>query len=133
MSKTSTIVSVKSNNTISERSTRMVVTIRDGHRERLNYLHGIGMSWREIARLDDYKPIPAGSLNRFAKHDYLAPKWCIRLGIPVEGKVQVIFGVVPDGAQVIGAQECDCGQWFISNHPRRSKCFICSPYKGKRK
>jgi hypothetical protein len=39
-------------------------------------------------------------------------------------------GSVPPGAQVISAQVCACGQWFISNHPRRQKCFICSPYKG---
>lgn len=26
---------------------------------------------------------------------------------------------------------CECGQAFVSNHPRRKKCFICSPYRGK--
>jgi hypothetical protein len=42
-------------------------------------------------------------------------------------------GSVPPGSQVISAQVCECGQWFISNHPRRQKCFICSPFKRKGK
>jgi hypothetical protein len=37
---------------------------------------------------------------------------------------------IPDGTQVIRATQCECGQWFISNHPRRRKCFICSPYRA---
>lgn len=40
-------------------------------------------------------------------------------------------GTVPPGAQVISATMCACGQYFISNHPRRHKCFICSPFKRK--
>lgn len=50
---------------------------------------------------------------------------------PIASVVVIGDGEVPEGAQVISALLCDCGQWFISNHPRRKRCFICSPYKHR--
>lgn len=41
-------------------------------------------------------------------------------------------GDCPPGTQAPPATLGKCGHWFISNHPRRSKCFICSPYRKKR-
>ena len=35
-------------------------------REELNKLHDEGMSWRKIAKLPEYKSIPAGSLCSYA-------------------------------------------------------------------
>lgn len=105
----------------------------DSPQERLFFLKGLGLSWRQIANLDDYKPIPPGSLCTFAKTGELADKWRVRLGLPPKSsRVQVIFGYVPDGSQVLAAQHCACGQWYISNHPARKRCFICRPYGGKR-
>ena len=68
-------------------------------------------------------------------HDrsYLPPlKICARLGIKTLATVVVIAGEVPAGSQALTAQQCPCGQWFISNHPQRKKCFVHSPYKGKK-
>lgn len=39
---------------------------------------------------------------------------------------------IPAGTQVITATRCECGRWYISNHPARKRCFICRPYGGKR-
>lgn len=55
----------------------------------------------------------------------------LRLGLPPETTIVVISGEVPPGSQSIAARRCQCGHWFIANHPRRKKCFICSPYRGK--
>lgn len=110
------------------------VKTSDTAQERLNYLHDTyGLTWREIANLDDYRPIPFGSLCTFATTGYMADKWRVRLGLPIEGRVQVIFGMVPDGSQVIAADQCECGQWYVSNHPARHKCFICSPFRRRSK
>jgi hypothetical protein len=56
------------------------------------------------------------------------------LNLPIAATVVVIgSGKIPDGAQVIRADLCECGQWFVSNHPSRKRCFVCSPYKRKSK
>ena len=37
---------------------------------------------------------------------------------------------LPPGVQVYSASLCKlCGSPYISNHPSRTKCFICSPFK----
>lgn len=56
-------------------------------------------------------------------------------GLPVVTAVLVMGGSeIPPGAQVIAtAERCDCGQWFIPNHPARRRCFICSPYRRRKK
>ena len=56
------------------------------------------------------------------------------LGLPEEARVNVvvIYGEVPPGAQVISAQLCiACRRAFIPNHPRRKRCFICSPFRRR--
>jgi hypothetical protein len=56
------------------------------------------------------------------------------LGLPFTSAVIVIGdGEVPDGSQAIQAIRCNCGQWFISNHPLRTHCFICRPAKQARR
>ncbi len=56
------------------------------------------------------------------------------LGLVAYAYVYVVTGgEVPPGAQVVSAMQCECGQWFIPNTPSRRRCFICSPYKKKRK
>ena len=67
---------------------------------------------------DDYEPIRADI--RFA------------LGLPAMTTIIVMNGNdIPSGSQVLHASFCECGQSYISNHPRRKRCFKCSPYRGK--
>ena len=55
------------------------------------------------------------------------------LGLPAYQFVVVVTGgVIPPGAQVVSAEVCECGQWYIPNHPARKHCFICSPYKRRK-
>ena len=54
------------------------------------------------------------------------------LGLPDFASVVIVgVGDVPPGTQVIKADKCACGMWYVSNSPRRKRCFICSPCKRK--
>lgn len=56
------------------------------------------------------------------------------LGLPAYQFVVVVTGgVIPPGAQVVSAEVCECGQWYIPNHPARKHCYICRPYKRSRR
>ena len=104
----------------------------DSTQERLTALRGTGMTWRQIASLDDYKGIPAGSLATYVKTGYIARVYRARFGLPPIATVTVMLdGPIPDGAQVLTATRCECGRWYVKNHPARRRCFICSPYGGK--
>ena len=112
----------------------MGVTNRNRIREHLNYLHDISrLSWRKIAQENKYRGIPARTLHRMATTNYVPDKWRQKLGLPGVSKVEMINGRIPVGSQSLGARQCVCGMWFISNHPRRKHCFMCSPYRGKQR
>jgi hypothetical protein len=118
----------------SQTDTTTLVRTPDTVKDRLNYFHDtIGLTWREIANLGDYKGIPAGTLCSVAhgaepKHAHRA-----QLGLPPISDVIYLYGYMPTGEAIsIGAILCGCGQLFISNHPARKRCFICSPWRGKR-
>jgi ribosomal protein S27AE len=109
--------------------------------ERLGSLHASGLSWRKIAELPEYKgvppekPISPGTLCSIA-HGWEPRGFVLRqrLGLPNAASVVPIAGVVPENSQALMAQQCPrCGRYFISNHPRRIKCFLCSPYRKARK
>lgn len=104
------------------------------YQDRMIYFHDdIGLSWREIANLDEYRGIPAGSLCSYAKGAEPKRKHRAQLGLPPSGDVIYLYGYMPTGeALSIGAILCECGQLFISNHPCRKRCFICSPWRGKK-
>lgn len=88
-------------------------------------------SWRKVGKVYGI----TAAMARLIAHGY-NPGRRVRgqLGLPqLSTVITVADGEVPDGSQVIGASRCACGQWFVSNHPRRSKCFICSPYRRKPK
>jgi len=89
------------------------------------------LSWRTIATLSEFHRIPPGTLSAIYKTKKVPKKWYRRFNMPPETTIVVITGEVPAGSQAIAAQRCECGQHFISNHPRRRKCFICSAYRGK--
>jgi hypothetical protein len=90
--------------------------------------HTATQSWRKTAQ--KYGLFP--NMARMIAMGYEpGPRIRARLGLPQVANVVVIEGRVPAGSQAIAAEQCPCGQWFISNHPRRRKCFICSPYKRR--
>lgn len=117
-------------------TSRIGVTSCDTALERLKLLHETyGISWRKIANLPEFQGIKPGSLSSFYKGTWL-PKNAEarrRLGLSLPtSNVVVVFGSVPDGSQALTANKCVCGQWYISNHPLRRNCFVCSPYRGKK-
>lgn len=73
--------------------------------------------------------------NIINRPDYQPPVKVLQaLGVEITATVVVVTGgEVPQGAQVINASRCECGQWYISNHPARKRCFICSPYHKRGK
>lgn len=87
-------------------------------------------SWR---RVGDWLGISAPMARLIAdKGHYPGPDICRKVGLPVAAQVVVIGGGdIPPGAQVVSALRCACGQWFVPNHPRRRRCFICSPFRGR--
>ncbi len=91
-------------------------------------------SWRTIADLDEYRGISHFTLSAIAAgREPRKLSIRLRLGWPLESyRVVAVGTAIPDGTQAHSAQQCKCGQWFISNHPRRVRCFICSPYRGKK-
>ena len=100
--------------------------------ERLCELHGT-QSWAKIALMEEWTPIPQGTLSSMSS-GYMPDKWRPRLDLPPKSKVIVVLGEVPSGSQCIGADICIlCGRYFISNHPRRKRCFVCSPYGGRKR
>ena len=119
----------------SDTTTTIPVRTSDSPQERLKWLHGtLGLTWREIANLDDYKGIPAGTLCSYANGAEPKRKHRQRLGLPPVANVIYLYGEMPTGEAIsIGAVLCECGRLFISNHPARRRCFICKAYRGKQR
>ena len=110
-------------------------TLREIQRRLIQMHNHSEMSWREIAEMPEYQGINHATISAIARGR--DPKNLhIRqiLGLPLPtAYITVVIGHVPEGSMSLGAWRCDCGQWFIPNHPARRRCFICRPYKGKRK
>jgi hypothetical protein len=88
-------------------------------------------NWRKVAAIYHLQP----SIARLVAVTSYQPgrKVAAILGVAPRKnvKLEVIVGTVPDGTQVIAASKCvQCGRWYISNSPRRKKCFMCSHYRG---
>lgn len=113
----------------------MHVTKCDTPLERLKSLRDTSLlSFRQIADLPEFTGIPPGTLCAIYKGKSVPKRWRARFGMPDAALVVVVGEAeIPPGTQVATASRCACGQWFVSNHPRRARCFICSPYKGRRK
>ncbi len=107
----------------------MGVTTSDTVQAELKVCYDTYGSWRRISSLSQYRGIPAGTLCTIANTGYVPKKWYPRFGIPLPANVIAVVGVIPNGSQALFALQCPCGQFFISNHPRRRKCFVCSPYR----
>jgi hypothetical protein len=95
--------------------------------------NGKKMTWQAIA--DQYgPPITKPMVWRIANDPDYEPKdqkTRFILGLSVVAIVIPINGIIPEGSLSLSAEQCACGQWYISNHPRRGKCFICSPARRK--
>lgn len=93
-----------------------------------------GLSFRKIALLEEFAPVPAGTLCSFAGGAPMPFKWYPRFGWSRSVEVELVSGSsLPTGLQVLGAERCcQCGAPFASNHPLRRRCFSCSPYRGRR-
>lgn len=64
-------------------------------------------------------------------HEPTDPAIRARLNLHATVEVVPMGGNIRAGAQVLGSIYCNaCGEPFVSNHPRRRKCFRCSPYRG---
>jgi len=102
--------------------------------ERIRYFHTFcGNSWRTIASMEEFGGVSAPAIRRIAQGEEPGNRIRAKLGLPAVSTVVIIGGgSVPAGAQVIYANECECGQWYISNHPRRKKCFMCRPYRARK-
>ena len=85
-------------------------------------------SWRRVAK--EFDGIPPGTLCTYAKTGYLPNRYRQRLGLPVVASVAPVMEPIPNGAQALFAVRCECGRWYISNHPRRKRCYLCSPYRA---
>jgi len=105
-------------------------------RQRLLDLHDKScLTWRQISDLPGYQGINHATLAGIARgRDPKDMRVRQLLGLPLPtAHITVVIGYVPEGSMSLGAWRCDCGQWFISNSGNRRKCYICSPYKGKRR
>jgi len=106
--------------------------------ERLHALHGAdGLSWRSIAQLDDYQGISPATLSAVARgrDPRRSPQVREKLGLPGSDafvEVLSVSGGVAPGSSVLGpSRRCiRCGAPFVSNHPRRRRCFACSKPRG---
>jgi hypothetical protein len=104
--------------------------------ERLTSLNKVDkLSFRKIARLPEFSGVPFGTLANVAKgRDPKDTHTRALLGLPAIAHVVPVQGAVPDGTQVIGASMCIiCSKWYVSNSPRRKKCYECSPCRKETK
>lgn len=73
------------------------VTKRDIIRIRLQELHGsAGLSWRKIAALPEFAPLPPGTLCSWAKTGKLPRRWYARFGLVayVPAPLCAVHGIV---------------------------------------
>jgi hypothetical protein len=100
---------------------------------RISHLRTSGKSFRQIAKEDYYGCVSHAVIQRVAAgNEPKEPRIREALGLPTYQQVVTVDGgYIPPGTQVAGASNCvDCGQSYSPNHPRRKKCFTCSPIKG---
>ncbi len=90
-------------------------------------------AYKSYAKLEDWYEVNRYYLWHMVKNEnYVPPDHVLhKLGLPSCSIVVPMAGDVPRGTLVLYALQCECGAWYISNHPRRHKCFVCSPYRRK--
>jgi len=95
-------------------------------------------SWKKVAEKWSYDVgvvCHKATISRMAAGKYEPKRYEIRcvFGLHTSGTIKPIAGAIPDGTQALFAQQCECGQYYISNHPLRRKCFVCSPYRKRKR
>jgi hypothetical protein len=91
--------------------------------------HQKGESWRKIAVKYGLHPNMARLIaNGYEPGNKIRKK----LNLSLIAEVETLDENFPDGSQVLGALQCGCGQWFVSNHPKRKKCFFCTPFRPRK-
>lgn len=97
------------NEIISPNAPPLPVRTSDIVQERLKVLHDThGLSWRKIAALDEFAPIPAGTLCAVYNGEPVPHRWRARLGIPVEINVNIYVMVF----------------LLINFHPKRERVYL---------
>lgn len=93
--------------------------------------------WTQIAREVAHPKITRAHVRKMIVFQWEPQRDDLRVAFgwsPLVTVTPVNGAAVPSGSQVLHAQHCTlCNRPFISNHPRRQKCFICSPYRGAQK
>jgi len=114
----------------------MTVTAGNGIRAKLReeYQRQVGSGgWRAVGTVFG---ISGGMAYRVAVQGYEPRDGEIRkrLGMSVISEVEFVSEksqATSRKLQAVGVDICTvCGEGFVSNHPRRRKCFRCSPYRG---
>lgn len=101
--------------------------------ERLKLLRDTyGLKWQEIAETEPFLGIPLGTLNDIYRGRPVPKRWRAQLGYTEETTVMVVEGQLVEGSLVPGSQRCGCGRWYVANHPRRRRCYVCSPIRRSR-
>lgn len=98
-----------------------------------------GVSWRKVAvelniLTEEGNPDP-GLAKRIIMDGYIPSRnpTRIRLGLSPKASI-VVMGdeIIHDGCQAIYERQCECGQYFIPNHPLRDHCFVCRPFRTRK-
>jgi len=102
--------------------------------------NGCTQTWEKVfeAMVPEHRRehVSPATLWKIAKEPGYEPKdELIReiLGLDPESPVTFVDGQHKPRAQALDVTPCECGRYFVSNHPRRRRCFVCSPYRGKDK
>src|SRR3990172_9236862 len=98
----------------------------------LFWAHFVLGSWPKVAKALGVTPAMAWRVARGyePKDNIIRAKFGMD---EFKSKVVSVNGHIPDGAYSLGAMKCsECWRHYITNHPRRKKCFICSPFRDKK-
>jgi hypothetical protein len=101
-------------------------------RDRLLERHSELDSWQLVA---DELELNKTTVWRVANQGWL-PSDAVslqKLGIAAQVGVLFMEGAIIEGGALVGqsSRTCECGVEFIPNHPRRRRCFYCSPIRRK--
>jgi hypothetical protein len=91
--------------------------------------HEQGESWRKIAMQHGLYPNMARLIAQGHEPGNRIRK---KLNLPLKSEVIPMEKKIPDGSLVLGSQVCECGQTFVSNHPKRRRCFLCTPFRSRK-
>lgn len=89
--------------------------------------------WQAVA---DLHGVGKTMVWRIANTDYIPKDQTIRqkLGLPISAQVFPVMGEVLNGSVTMPTLICpNDGNPFIPNTPKRKQCYICVPYRKRKK